>query len=857
MGLSGPLNDVETIAAALGQRGFSITRCCGADATRAGIIGSWRSVINRSKHGDAIVIYYSGHGGLVEQQEDRESDEDVASDQDGASDENRRMQFILPVDYHESTDDDFRGILDIELTYLLRDTTEKTKNVTVILDCCHSGRMARHAGHGATASPKRIAEVQHHDLKRHIQRLRACGQLRGETSLFGNMNAVRIMAAAAMETAWEYRSTHGTWNGALTHALARALNEAHGSQSGHEVSWRTTLFRVRELVNQQFPEQHPHVEGQDTRLPFSIEETTPGLLEVRIEDGEAVLQGGRVAGVREGNVYCLMPSGYEKIDSRFSLGTATVSTVTGFYAGLQLQLAPSTTLQDQTAVAFLQREALPKWPVMFPSNLKGMRERLTQSPFLRPYEAGDADTALAVVQQRGNGSVLYTRSGIEIASKPGLHELSPAAECSDIVMAAEQLARAQHLLNLNLQTGEVPLEHHLDVRVGLVENGEAKGSIDHDGKAILFEHDLLYISLSNKGAATVYVWVFDVNCAGSVTLITAQRPYGVELDLRQSEILGKLQFGKLRGLKLSWPDRIPKSQNVPEQLVMIITNSRVDLRRLAHLRELPKRNCGPPSSLEQLVACAAGGGARNLATENNIPSILYDVVHVPFSLVPRHSNPVLYKQLDLTIRESKIETKPPLHVPDIPTPEVVPTSEELPCYPPWITEKWEVLNREQGTDETGAGEWGVGRGAIAAGYRAMRNIPPCVWVVNLHTEQITAIVSKYRPNRILSGGGVSLSTNGAGFELNTMTFDSPATKKVLCPYHYDPQRSIAVFPLWTRKEGFGVISIFTFPDQRLYIENDKVPIGATAIFTNQPNLQIVRYGEMPTEMRETLGIGTV
>jgi hypothetical protein len=52
---------------------------------------------------------------------------------------------------------------------------------------------------------------------------------------------------------------------------------------------------------------------------------------------------------------------------------------------------------------------------------------------------------------------------------------------------------------------------------------------------------------------------------------------------------------------------------------------------------------------------------------------------------------------------------------------------------------------------------------------------------------------------------------------------------------------MAVFPLWTRKEGFGVISIFTGIEQTLYIENDRVPLGATAYFENKPDLRIKEH----------------
>jgi hypothetical protein len=73
------------------------------------------------------------------------------------------------------------------------------------------------------------------------------------------------------------------------------------------------------------------------------------------------------------------------------------------------------------------------------------------------------------------------------------------------------------------------------------------------------------------------------------------------------------------------------------------------------------------------------------------------------------------------------------------------------------------------------------------------------------------------------------------------TFVGPATKKTLASRTQDREGSMAVFPLWTRKEGFGVISIYKGVEQVLYIENDRIPLGATVYFTNRPNLTLVEY----------------
>lgn len=70
---------------------------------------------------------------------------------------------------------------------------------------------------------------------------------------------------------------------------------------------------------------------------------------------------------------------------------------------------------------------------------------------------------------------------------------------------------------------------------------------------------------------------------------------------------------------------------------------------------------------------------------------------------------------------------------------------------------------------------------------------------------------------------------------------SPACKKVLAPRAEGKERSVAVFPLWTRKEGFGVISIFKGPQKELCIENDQIPLGATAFFKDKSDLKMIDY----------------
>ncbi|OCK90712.1 uncharacterized protein K441DRAFT_680106 [Cenococcum geophilum 1.58] len=153
------------------------------------------------------------------------------------------------------------------MSHILQDITKKTRNVTVILDCCYASRICRDLRHKDKARPKSLLNLQHHNiLLNYADKLRMEGQLNREIFIKGNPYAIRIAAAATTETAWEYENLKGQPIGALTESLASAIKKTYSQK----VSWRTVLLRVSESVNIEFPQQHPRVEGPDKRILFSI-----------------------------------------------------------------------------------------------------------------------------------------------------------------------------------------------------------------------------------------------------------------------------------------------------------------------------------------------------------------------------------------------------------------------------------------------------------------------------------------------------------------------------------------------------------------------------------------------------------
>ncbi len=627
--LSGPSRDVGAMSALLEGLEFDITTCCGEAATRKGIRQAWLDLIQKTSPNDVVVIFYSGHGGLVEAPRDRRPDNGTAATKP------RQYQFLVPIDYGESKDGDFRGILDVELSHLLRDTTDATDNVTLILDCCHAGRMARDPTHGSNARPKQLLEIQHHDIAAWIKHLREQGQLTGDASMQGNEKAVRIVAAATRETAWEYRNANGEWAGALTEALARAVEEARGQR----VSWNTTLVRVGEIVSSMFPQQHPEVEGPNTRQHFSLQTLESLSLPVTVENGTAILRGGRVAGVREGNVYSVLPlEGKGKQPEGATIGEATVTDVMAFRARVDLRPSPGASgLPQEGGLAVLRKEALYEWPVKIPEHLTGLREAVNASKFLRRHQAEERAPWLAeFCREDHNVIILRTAEGVEIGSLETDEENPTARALAEIVKRAETLGKAQHLLGLKCgQPGDL-LEHELHVDFGTVVEGVTR-PVQQDGGGIVQEEDRVYISLRNDGGNALYVLVFDVNVAGKVHLFERSvSTKGRELRPGDSYTFGIDRDRQwLEGFRVAWPDSVPKTQPVGERLVFVLTSSPVDLGHLATRDPSPVPRGLALSRLEMLTSHLASGTTRDVEETARGPQILYDTIEVPFSISRR------------------------------------------------------------------------------------------------------------------------------------------------------------------------------------------------------------------------------
>ncbi|GIJ86419.1 hypothetical protein Asppvi_005307 [Aspergillus pseudoviridinutans] len=580
-GLQGVPNDVTAMETMLESRGFTIAKCCGHQATRDGIRSDWNSLIDSLDTNDTVVIYYSGHGALVEAPK---------TTADEKSPRPKHHQFLVPIDYDETTSDDFRGLLDVELTDLLRRTTDVTSNVTVIFDCCHSANIARDSVSSRNPRYKCLPR-QMYNVASYIDGLKRDGYLQGNIEAEDNPHAVKICAADVHSLAWERKGTDGIQISIMTEILVREINDIRNQYS----SWKTTMTKVREEVRREFHNQRPQVYGAHHRLYFSMEERRSTGFHVTLRGDYTILHAGRVAGVNVGDTYVIWPYGYGDSGTNL-IGDARVYSVCGFEATLLVRWNSS--MPSGGAFAYLQTPApIPRWPIQFPGTLERFGRTIDQSNVLRPWLHNEERDPFLKCVYEGNDLILYTNEDVHIASME-----RSSNYFGGLLKAAEQLARAQHLLNLECNNEEERLSH--DFRVSLSPRHNNSVSIPEGGE--------IYVKMENHGAHKIYVHVFYITATGLITELE-KRSFGN----RQSATLGENWMRKCGGIEITWPRGVPRTSPITEYIVFVITDQEVDLSIL-ETSEAPLRNAKKPAELSR---------------------IRYDVVHENLRVLPAETIP--------------------------------------------------------------------------------------------------------------------------------------------------------------------------------------------------------------------------
>ena len=256
--LRGCVNDVREMRDALvGLYGFAgpdVSILADFEATKSAVQRGLESLVAGGRAGDVLVVHFAGHGSSVP---------DASGDE-----EDFRDEILCP------TDLDWKDPLSDDWLRALFDTTADGVNLTVVLDCCHSGTGTR-----ASLPPDTTEPVERYlpcpldirpiepdrALRGALRRARRGlpGAARPDDVRDADLPEIVLTGCRDDQTAAD-AYIDGDFHGALTHALVSAMRVSAGV-----VTYRDLHARAKRLIGLAH-DQAPQLEGRAARfdLPF-------------------------------------------------------------------------------------------------------------------------------------------------------------------------------------------------------------------------------------------------------------------------------------------------------------------------------------------------------------------------------------------------------------------------------------------------------------------------------------------------------------------------------------------------------------------------------------------------------------
>jgi hypothetical protein len=291
--LRGCVNDVKSVEKLLTTKfefpQENIVTLTDERATHATIVEAFQKhLIDKADAGTIVVFYFSGHGSQAKDDPAPKGDEPDGFDE--------------TIVCHDARMPDIYDITDDEINGLFSKLKQKTKNVTFVLDCCHSGTGTKDVAALARSAP------QDERLPPALPAY-AIAAPRGtetEESRFEGREYALISGCRANEVSFEYYDAATKQHcGALSHFLIRAIESAPGS-----ATYRDIMDQVKSDVNKEYPSQHPQLEGagMDNFL-FDDSQSLAEPYVTVVPDGDVFrLDAGVVHGMSVGSVIAVYPA---------------------------------------------------------------------------------------------------------------------------------------------------------------------------------------------------------------------------------------------------------------------------------------------------------------------------------------------------------------------------------------------------------------------------------------------------------------------------------------------------------------------------------------------------------------------
>lgn len=624
-------------------------------ATRTAILrGFKKHLIENPKiqRGDQLLFMFSGHGSRMRSRD--------LTEPDGWDETLVAYDSRLPGVF-DIPDKTLAALLD-QLTQAHSDPNAEADNITVILDCCHSGSGTR-ALDGIDPALARTAPADDRlpplDLDADI---RAGSATRSARPTQSGWSISHLLLAGCLdyEESYEYAASAGIYHGAMTYFTLEYLKNAPAN-----ATYGDLYASVKPQVNRLYRKQTPQCEGNRDRVLFGGAVIASDPFIPITQEGDGVrLAAGLVHGMHPGAQLAVFP---------LTVKTRQVASEASPLATVEVQTVSATTAQ----ASFLNppQDPLPiaAHAMMTAQVYTGIQQRV----FLKPAADHAGQQALAdlranILDPTGDG-----KPSPHLRLVDGEYELQVTAEAGQLVIrnnkgdllvqpadfggaqliratrqALESIARYRALQALN---NEGPSQLGDKVKLGLQRwrDGEAEAidlaqaAVEQGAPLTLRYHpddpdsDNYLVTITNQSSLAVYPYLFYLSPDFSIELLYPDRGQQERLDAGLSMVcpraaIGDYTFGTYLPGDHPGEERWVRSQDM---LKLIVTTEPSDLSLLeqeALAVPAPARSGNstrPPSSLAALVDAATSGIAtRHVRPVTSKTSEEWTTVELPLRI---------------------------------------------------------------------------------------------------------------------------------------------------------------------------------------------------------------------------------
>lgn len=534
--LFGCVNDVNLIKDVLIKK-FSFPSqniCCllNEQASQEAILFQMAKLINQVKENDTVVFHFSGHGS---QMTDREGDEPDGLD-----------ETIVPYDSGRKNHPN-KDITDDEIYLWLIKLTERTRNITLIFDCCHSGTITRQSvvivgTRQIEPDLRPISELPPSPVEGEslFALTRNVGLMGKSGWLPVNDRYLLLAACRDEEKAFEFTNNIACY-GALTYFLCQELNT---STSG--TTYQDIFERVSMLITKAFPKQHPQMEGSWDRELFGHRNIEP-MRFVPITERQAnqvILGAGLAHGLTLESEWAIYSQSVKSVaDQTKNLGLIKITELDALSAKAQIvtEQQPNTIATNSRAVELVHYYEDLKLSVWI-SKPKTHHHYFSELVNLTKYSnlftiTNDSQQANAKIYLVTPEDIFfkqyYSHLNVEtevvwlVVAPDGHLLMNPQQADEDnsltlLIDNLEKLAQYHRVISLKNCNPNNPLKHKLDF-ILLRQNNEGVWETaapeKNSGFIVFQEGERIACQIINHYCEPIYISILDLGLTGAISLL--------------------------------------------------------------------------------------------------------------------------------------------------------------------------------------------------------------------------------------------------------------------------------------------------------------------------------------------------